>query len=132
MNDIRRHSPSSLMRFFESPFESLIYKYLREVDKDAVKEDQEDPFMQVASKKGDQHEIDLFHDLSSEMSSRIILDGDQEDMIDATKEAMKEGVELIYQAALGDKHFLEERTSFIKLKVNQILVIMLMRFGMQN
>ena len=105
MSDIRRHSPSSLMRFFESPFESLIYKYLREVDKDAVKEDQEDPFMQVASKKGDQHEMDLFHDLSSEMSSRIILDGDQEDMIDATKEAMKEGVELIYQAALGDKHF---------------------------
>ena len=49
--------------------------------------------------------MDLFHDLSSEMSSRIILDGDQEDMIDATKEAMKEGVELIYQAALGDKHF---------------------------
>ena len=105
MNDIKRHSPSSLMRFFESPFESLIYKYLREVDKDAVKEDQEDPFMQVASKKGDQHEMDLFHDLSSEMSSRIILDGDQEDMIDATKEAMKEGVELIYQAALGDNHF---------------------------
>ena len=132
MNDIRRHSPSSLMRFFESPFESLIYKYLREVDKDAVKEDQEDPFMQVASKKGDQHEMDLFHDLSSEMSSRIILDGDQEDMIDATKAAMKEGVELIYQAALGDKHFFEEQTSFIKLKVNQILVIMLMRFGMQN
>ena len=70
-----------------------------------MKEDQEDPFMQVASKKGDQHEMDLFHDLSSEMSSRIILDGDQEDMIDATKAAMKEGVELIYQAALGDKHF---------------------------
>ena len=68
MSDIRRHSPSSLMRFFESPFESLIYKYLKEVDKDAVKEDQEDPFMQVASKKGDQHEMDLFHDLSSEMS----------------------------------------------------------------
>ena len=64
------------------------------------------------------------------MSSRIILDGDQEDMIDATKEAMKEGVN-IYQAAL-EINILEERTSFIKLKVNQILVIMLMRFGMQN
>ena len=36
-----QHSPSTLMRFFVSPYEAWMYKYLREVDPDAAKEDQE-------------------------------------------------------------------------------------------
>ena len=101
------------MRFFESPFESLVYKYLREIDRDAVQEDPEDSFMQIASKKGDQHEMDLFTDLSSQnITSKIILDGDQEDMIEATKIAMSQGVEIIYQGALGDDQFFG-RTDFL-------------------
>ena len=105
MSELRRHSPSSLMRFFESPFESLVYKYLREVDRAAVQEDPEDAFMQVAAKKGEQHESELFNDLSKEYSSKMILEGEPEEMIEATKKAMSDGVQLIYQAALGDKDF---------------------------
>ena len=72
------------MRFFDSPYESLVYKYLREVDRDAVQEDAEDPFMQVASKKGDQHEKDLFDNLASQkISSKMILEGEPEDMMEA-------------------------------------------------
>ena len=105
MSELKKHSPSSLMRFFESPFESLVYKYLREVDRDAVQEDPEDPFMQVAAKKGEQHESELFSDLSQKYTSKMILEGEPEEMIEATKKAMSDGVQLIYQAALGDKDF---------------------------
>ena len=113
MSGIKKHSPSSLMRFFDSPYESLVYKYLREVDRDAVQEDPEDAFMQVASKKGDQHEKELFDNLSSQnIKSKMILDGDQDDMIEATKKAMREGVDLIYQAAIGDEQFFG-RTDFL-------------------
>ncbi len=113
MSRFKKHSPSSLMRFFESPYESLVYKYLREVDRDAVQEDPEDSFMQIASKKGDQHEMDLFNDLSSQnITSKIILDGEQEDMIEATKFAMSQGVEMIYQGAVGDNQFFG-RTDFL-------------------
>ena len=133
MSGLKKHSPSSVMRFFDSPYESLIYKYLREVDPKAVQEDPEDAFMQIASKKGEQHELELFKNLSAkDISSRIILDGDPEQMIEATKLAMSEGIELIYQAALGDNEFFEGLISFTKSKVNQILGTMLMRFGMQN
>ena len=113
MSEIKKHSPSSLMRFFESPYESLVDKYLKEVDRDAVQQDPEDAFMQVASKKGDQHERELFDNLSSQnIKSEMILDGDQDDMIEATKKAMREGVDLIYQAAIGDEQFFG-RTDFL-------------------
>ncbi len=106
MSEIRKYSPSSLMRFFESPFESLVYKYLREVDPKAVLEDPEDAFMQIAANKGEQHELELFNNLSSQdISSRMIMEGDPEQMVEATKLAMSEGIDLIYQAALTDNEF---------------------------
>ena len=106
MSEIKKYSPSSLMRFFESPFESLVYKYLREVDPKAVLEDPEDTFMQIAANKGEQHELELFNNLSSQdISSRMILEGDPEQMVEATKLAMSEGIDLIYQAALTDNEF---------------------------
>ncbi len=117
MSGLKKHSPSSLMRFFDSPYESLIYKYLREVDPKAVQEDPEDAFMQIASKKGEQHELELFKSLSAkDISSRIILDGDPEQMIEATKLAMSEGIELIYQAALGDNEFFGRADFLHKVK----------------
>ena len=113
MNGLKKYSPSNLMRFYESPYESMVYKYLREVDREAVKEDPEDSFMQIASKKGDQHELELFKDLSSQdISSTIILDGEQEDMIKSTKQAMIEGIDLIYQGAVGNSQFFG-RTDFL-------------------
>ena len=76
-----KHSPSSLMRFFVSPYEASMYKYLKEVDPDAAQEDPEDPFMQVASRKGDIHEEKLFNDLRDEVdTSIVIVNSDPEDM----------------------------------------------------
>ena len=47
-----------------------------------------------------------FNTLSSQdISSRIILEGDPEQMVEATKLAMSEGIDLIYQAALTDNEF---------------------------
>mgnify|MGYP003327388584 CR=1 FL=1 len=101
-----KHSPSSLMRFFVSPYEAWMYKYLKEVDPDAAQEDPEDPFMQVASRKGDIHEEKLFNDLRNEVdTSIIIVDSDPDDMFVATKEAMRNGIDLIYQGALKDDTF---------------------------
>ena len=101
-----KHSPSSLMRFFVSPYEAWMYKYLREVDPHAAQEDPEDPFMQVASRKGDMHEQQLYESFNAEAeSSVIILDADPEDMVAATQKAMEEGKDLIYQSALRDQNF---------------------------
>ena len=113
----RRHSPSSLMRFYVSPYEAWMYKYLQEVDPNAAQEDPEDTFMQVVSKKGDLHERQLYEDLKTKVGSPIIISGvDPEDMIDATKRAMEEGRDLIYQGALGDQDFFG-RADFL-FKVN--------------
>ena len=95
-----KHSPSSLMRFFVSPYEAWMYKYLKEVDPEAAQEDPEDPFMQVASRKGDIHEEKLFNDLRDEVdTSIVIVNSDPEDMFAATREAMRNGIDLIYQGA---------------------------------
>ena len=110
---IKKHSPSSLMRFFVSPYEAWMYKYLKEVDPHAAQEDPDDPFMQVASKKGDAHEEKLYKNLKEELESTVvILDSDPEDMIAATKKAMSDGADLIYQGALRDENFFG-RTDFL-------------------
>ena len=94
------------MRFFVSPYEASMYKYLKEVDPDAAQEDPEDPFMQVASRKGDIHEEKLFNDLRDEVdTSIVIVNSDPEDMFAATREAMRNGIDLIYQGALKDDTF---------------------------
>ena len=68
-----QHSPSSLMRFFVSPYEAWMYKYLKVVDPDAAQEDPEDPFMQVASKKGDVHEENLYNDLKNKVDTSVVI-----------------------------------------------------------
>ena len=112
-----QHSPSSLMRFFVSPYEAWMYKYLREVDPDAAQEDPEDPFMQVASKKGDVHEENLYNDLKNEVdTSVVIVNSDPENMVAATKKAMKDGIDLIYQGALQDEIFFGRADFLFKVK----------------
>ena len=128
-----KHSPSSLMRFFVSPYEAWMYKYLKEVDPDAAQEDPEDPFMKVASRKGDIHEEKLFNDLRDEVdTSIVIVNSDPDDMFAATKEAMRNGIDLIYQGALKDDTFLAEQTFYLKSKDILSSEIIVMRFGMQN
>ena len=58
-----------------SPYEAWIYKYLREVDPQAAQEDPEDPFMQVASRKGDMHEQQLYESFNAEAESSVIIFG---------------------------------------------------------
>ena len=112
-----KHSPSSLMRFFVSPYEARMYRYLKEVDPNAALEDPEDPFMQVASRKGDQHEKQLYEKLKEDAeASIIILDADPEDMVAATKKAMEEGKDLIYQSALRDENFFGRADFLLKVK----------------
>ena len=52
---MKRFSPTDLMRFFISPYESWATRYSSEVDSTIFIKDPENEFLSMAKRKGDDH-----------------------------------------------------------------------------
>lgn len=53
---IKKYSPSSLVSFYLSSYESTLNKYIADHQKTNIAMDAEDPFQKIISTKGDDHE----------------------------------------------------------------------------
>ena len=54
---MRKFTPTDLMRFFISPYETWANRYSSEIDSSIFEKDPEDEFLAMAARKGDEHEL---------------------------------------------------------------------------
>ena len=90
-----KYSPSDLVSFYLSPYESLIKKYIKDVDNLYAKEDPEDPFLQIISSKGEDHERSILHELFKNMHVVSIEKSDIDSMKKQTIDSKTKGVDVI-------------------------------------
>ena len=108
-----KYSPSELISFYVSPYEFLVRKYMKDKDGEYAKEDPEDPFLKIIASKGEDHEKEILSDLQQKGLSITIIDkSDRFTMVNNTLEAMKSGVEIIYQGSVSNDNFYG-RTDFL-------------------
>ena len=100
-----KHSPSDLVSFYSSPYESLIKKYIKHVDNLYAKEDPEDPFSQIISSKGEDHERLILDEFFKNMNVVSIEKSDIDSMKKQTIDSMRKGVDVIYQGSLSNESF---------------------------
>ncbi len=100
------HSPSDLMRYFIVPFEVLMHQYLEKNSDINIEMDPVDSLLELIGEKGIEHEQRVLKELSLKLKKVIKIEhGTREEMIIATKSAMKSGVDLIYQGAITNNIF---------------------------
>ena len=100
------HSPSELINFYSSPYEFLIKKHMKDTNDRYAKQDPEDPFLKLIASKGEDHEKEILRDLQNQdLSITVIERSDRLTMVNDTLEAMKKGVDIIYQGAVSNDHF---------------------------
>ena len=110
-----KYSPSELISFYASPYEFLVRKYMKDIDDGYAKEDPEDPFLKIIASKGEDHEKEILSDLQQKDLSITIIDkSDRFSMVNDTLEAMKSGVEIIYQGSVSNDNFYGRTDFFSK------------------
>ena len=100
-----KYSPSDLVSFYSSPYESLIKKYIKDIDNLYAKEDPEDPFLQIISSKGEDHERSILDEFFKNMNIISIEKSDKDTMKKQTIDSMTKGVDVIYQGSLSNESF---------------------------
>ena len=113
---MKRFSPTDLMRFFISPYESWATRYSSEVNSTIFIKDPENEFLSMAKKKGDDHEYKILKRYQDEkLSIKMIPDsGPREERLDATKQAMLDGLDIIYQGSLENEFFFGKTDFLVK------------------
>ena len=94
------YSPSDLIRFMESPFASWMDRFNVEFPKQLVP-DQDSEELKLIQATGDKHEHRFLASLKSAGREILEIDKRSQDPEAATREAMKAGPEIIYQACLS-------------------------------
>lgn len=94
-------SPSDLCVYAESEFASWMDRCHKE-DPSRFTKDEADPMMQILAEQGGSHESKVYEKLKAQARSFADLKGGD---VEHTIRAMKEGVELIYQAGLSHGRF---------------------------
>lgn len=97
-------SPSDLITYLDSPFASWMDRYALEQPDIKAQKNKDDELLQLLQKKGEVHEKDILDNLKQAGLS-IIDVGDARDNTAATIEAMKSGVDIIYQGYLAKPPF---------------------------
>lgn len=100
-----KHSPSDLMSFYSSSYEAIVKKYIKDEDRHYAKEDPEDPFLQIISSKGEDHEKSILDELFENMNVVSIENSDKGSMEQQTIDLMKKGTDVIYQGSLSNENF---------------------------
>ena len=101
-----KHSPSDLVSFYSCPYESLVKKYIKDNDYLYAKEDPEDPFLQIISSKGADHEKLILKELMQKnMTVVSINQSDKDSMEKQTIDSMKGGIDVIYQGSKSNENF---------------------------
>ena len=113
---MKRFSPTDLMRFFISPYESWATRYSSEVDSTIFIKDPENEFLSMAKRKGDDHEYKILKRYQDEkLSIKMIPDsGPREKRLDATKQAMLDGLDIIYPGSLENEFFFGKTDFLVK------------------
>lgn len=114
-----KHSPSDLVQYFISPYEYLVKKYSKEIDPNFAISDPVDPFLTLIAQKGEEHEAQVFDALRKEYTSMMDLSSSRKDeVVEDTVDAMRSGVELIYQGGVSDDSFYGRTDFLIKTEGN--------------
>lgn len=111
-------SPSDLVVFTQSPFASWMDRFSLECPNDSPKPDAADAMSGLLAEKGDDHENALLKEFVAQglnIADLSQLSGDLATKQQATKEAMVEGVDVIFQAALTRGNFAGFADFLIKL-----------------
>ena len=109
------YSPSDLVTYITSPYESLVKKYMRDTNSNYAQEDPEDPFLSIISSKGDKHETSILRDLINEGKDITIIEkSDRATMLAETHEAILDGKEVIYQGSIENNNFYGRADFLIK------------------
>lgn len=96
------YSPTDLIVFLESPFASWMDRRFIE-DRDTLTPDEDDPFLQILQARGDAHEGSYLETLTA--SGRDICEIPPKDSLEQTREAVRAGRKIIYQAYLESGGF---------------------------
>ncbi len=107
-------SPSDLTRFMESEFITWMDRYNLEFPGELTPDEDSDTD-KMLQKKGLAHEAEFLAHLKSQ-GLAVYDAGNAQDKFAATIEAMKEGVEVIYQGALCDDEFAGYADFLVKVK----------------
>lgn len=110
---IKKYSPSSLVGFYLSSYESTLNKYIVDHQKTNIALDAEDPFQKIISTKGDDHEKTILKKLKADgLEIFEVTAADRETMESETIQAMHDGVDIIYQGSISNNEFYG-RTDFL-------------------
>lgn len=101
-----KHSPSDLVSFYSSPYESLVKKYIKDNDYLYAKEDPEDPFLQIISSKGVDHEKLILKELMQKNMTVVSINQSDKDLMEKqTIDSMRGGIDVIYQGSISNENF---------------------------
>lgn len=95
-------SPSDLTRFVDSPFASWMARYQLEVPDFGLTKDPPDPLLDYLAGKGLEHESAFLSELRTRFADVVSIDSRLSDAekLEATRAAMLEGAQVIFQACL--------------------------------
>ncbi len=95
-------SPSDLTTYVDSPFASWMTRFVLDNKDVAIARDEPDGFMNLLAERGIEHEKAQLEKFRSEGFSivEIPTTGSKNDRLEATKEALRSGADVIYQAYL--------------------------------
>ena len=115
---MRKFTPTDLMRFFISPYETWANRYSSEIDSSIFEKDPEDEFLAMAARKGDEHESKILREYQDKKLSIIMIppDGPREERVEATIQAMRDGSDVIYQGSLENEFFFGKTDFLVKKK----------------
>jgi predicted RecB family nuclease len=110
VSDKKLFSPTALTRFFESEFCSYMDQF-EKLASDQIKKElgvhrnPPDPLLDLLAKMGNEHEANQLKVLKKQKNVVVIKEESMEKAFEATKGVMKDGAEVIYQAALTNDSF---------------------------
>ena len=113
LNTKDKYSPSDLVSFYLSPYESILKKYLIENGDPYAELDPDDPFQKIISAKGEDHEKTVLKNFTNQKLSLIKIPNlKKHEMEQQTLKAMQDGVDIIYQGSISNSYFYG-RTDFL-------------------